>query len=291
MRPGSAITADLLRVAARSRRLLNRAARARIAAFLRARALPDGGYRGRGAAADVYYTLFGLLAGAALRAPPDRRRHRAWLDAIDPADLDLPHLAAWVASQRLLRLFGLPRPMRRRAAAALAAYRSPDGAFSLDPGGPGSAYGLYLAVIAGEGLGRAAPAIAPASAAALLDAALADPSAGLSPLAAATLALQALGGAPPVPAVLSALSACRRPDGGFAAHRDASASDLLSTAVGALTQRRLGAPLRAGEASAAGQFVQSLWDDSGGFRGAVADALPDCEYTAYALLALGALEP
>ncbi len=291
MKAGPAITADLLRVAARSRRLLDRAARRRIAGFLCACALPTGGCRGRGPAADVYYTLFGLLAGTALRAPLDRRRHRAWLDAIDPAGLDLPHLASWIASQRLLRFFGLPLSRRRRAAAALAAYRSPDGAFSLDPSGPGSAYGLYLAVIAGEGLGRAAPAIAPGPSRALLDQALADRSVGLSPLAASTLALQALGGAPPAPAVLSALSACRRPDGGFAAHPDAPASDLLSTAVGALTQRRLGAPLCAGEASAAAQFVQSLWDDSGGFRGAVADTMPDCEYTAYALLALGALEP
>ncbi|MBT7298332.1 MAG: hypothetical protein HN849_02405, partial [Victivallales bacterium] len=35
-------------------------------------------------------------------------------------------------------------------------------------------------------------------------------------------------------------------------------------------------------------FVESCWDESGGF-GAIPDTTPDCEYTFYALLALGAL--
>ena len=37
------------------------------------------------------------------------------------------------------------------------------------------------------------------------------------------------------------------------------------------------------------EFVESLWDDSGGFRGHLLDPVADCEYTFYGLLALGAL--
>ena len=34
-------------------------------------------------------------------------------------------------------------------------------------------------------------------------------------------------------------------------------------------------------------FVESLWDDDGGFRGHPSDPVTDCEYTFYGLLAMG----
>ena len=37
------------------------------------------------------------------------------------------------------------------------------------------------------------------------------------------------------------------------------------------------------------EFVDLLWQDNGGFIGHPADDVPDCEYTFYALLALGIL--
>ena len=95
-------------------------------------------------------------------------------------------------------------------------------------------------------------------------------------------------GAPVDPAVARWLLAQRRPDGGFAAFGLAGGSDLLSTATALHALAYMDVPLD-DLRSATRAFVEDLWCDSGGFRGQPADASADCEYTFYALLALGHL--
>ena len=290
---GRAIGVDLVRVAARARGVLDAQATAHIAAFVSSCEAPAGGFRGRGAAADLYYTLFAVLAGGIVGTRPDRPRLAAFLEQQTMAALDLPHLAALLQCQRLLHRLGMPRRWRDAGARALAAFRTPDHGFASDPGGAlGTAYGLYLAVLTGEAIGVAVlePAAALAVSTELLRGELARPGCCLSPLAAATLALQAVGGPVPTAGVRAALAGCRLPDGGYRAHVQAAGADLLSTAVAAFTLRRLGAPLAGAAAAATAHFVQRLWAPSGGFCGAADDPLADCEYTFYALLTLGALE-
>jgi len=289
-----AIGVDLLRVAGRARRVLDREATARIASFLASRTTPEGGFCGRGAAADLYYTLFGTLAGQVVGAPPDRRRLTGFLAPQRPAGLDLPHLAALIQCQRLAHRFGLPRRWRDEAALALSAFRAADGGFGTQASAaPGTAYGLYLAVLVCEAMGTGVPApgLALAAGTELLRTGLASPGSGLSPLVSAALAVQALGGELPAASVCTVVDGCRVPAGGFRAHARAAAADLLSTAVGAYALCRLGSPLGGAAAAATARFVEGLWDASGGFRGSADDPMPDCEYTFYALLALGALEP
>ena len=290
-----AIGVDLLRVSARAKRLLERTALARVAAFVTSCAAVGGGYRGRGGStADVYYTLFGAVVGSLVGAGGERRELGPFLERQAPDSLDLPHLAALVQCQRLLHPFGVPRRWRASYVEAVSRFRSLDGGFGDAPGcARGSAYALYLAVLCHEVLGVEVPALSRAvtAAAGLLEGELDSAAGSLTRLVSALLAQQSLGGVVPEPRVGEYIRSCCSADGGCRAHVQAPLCDLLSTAVAAFALRRLGAPLSGAEAARTAYFVQSLWDVSGGFCGTALDPVPDCEYTFYGLLALGALEP
>ncbi len=288
------IGSDLLRFAARGVRRLDPGATGRIAAFADSCVDSAGGFRGRGDQADLYYTQFGMALARVLRIPLPRRAMADFLDRHDPARLDLPHLAALAQSWRALHPLALPRPVQSACSAALPGFRTPDGAFGETRGAArGTAYGLYLAVLCSEALRVALPEAdrARAAAAGLLEEVLAADVPPVSPLAAAAAACQALGGSVPVERVRKAFLACRTTDGGFRAHARAPLADLLSTGVACFALARLRTPPAGREAVATAAFVESLWDEGGGFRGCPVDARPDCEYTFYAVLALGALEP
>ncbi len=76
--------------------------------------------------------------------------------------------------------------------------------------------------------------------------------------------------------------------GGWCAHPLLPAADLLSTGTALFALRWAGADLGACREGAL-DFLDALWDRRGAFRGHLADDDVDCEYTFYALLALGAL--
>ena len=76
--------------------------------------------------------------------------------------------------------------------------------------------------------------------------------------------------------------------GGFFASRSTPVPDLLSTATALHALSALHVPL-AGLRDPCLDFVDSLWTNRGGFFGTWADDTVDCEYTFYALLALGHL--
>lgn len=286
---------DLFRTAGRAKGLLDREAAARIRAYVASCVAAEGGFRGRGGQVDLYYTQFGAALAGILGASGDRRALATFLGSHDPARLDLPHLTAFCQCQRLLHpLLGPPRALSAACRSALARFRTPDRGFAEAPGAAcGTAYGFYLALLCDEALGAAIPGETGALAAAesVLEAQRAAPAPLVSPLAAAVLSVQALGGPVALEPVQGLLQACRSADGGFRAHPGAPVADLLSTAVACFALRRLAAPLRGPEAARAARFVQSLWDAGGGFGGTAADPAPDCEYTFYGLLALGALEP
>ena len=278
------------RAAGRARHLLADRAEA-AAAFLLGRLHPDGGFRGRSDAADLYYTLFGVEALGALDAELPAEAIATYLRRFDDGEtLDLVHLAC------LVRCWGaLDATPRDEWVACLNAFRSSDGGFATEKGAQfGSAYGAFLAIGALQDLGARVPD-ADRIADALL--ALRTPDGGwandriipvgsVPAAAAAVTVLRHLGHSAP-PDTGDWLLGCVQDDGGVAPLPGAGA-DLLSTAVALHALAGLGIGL--GERrDACLAFVESLWDPRGAFRGSPDDALLDCEYTWYGLLAIGHL--
>src|SRR2546423_1498619 len=73
--------------------------------FLRSQQNEDGGFKDRKGKSDLYYTVFGLDALAALQQPFDKDRIRSYAESFgDGATLDFVHLCAlarcWAALER-----------------------------------------------------------------------------------------------------------------------------------------------------------------------------------------------
>jgi hypothetical protein len=79
------------------------------------------------------------------------------------------------------------------------------------------------------------------------------------------------------------------PQGGFVAVPGAPIPDLLSTATALHALAALDVRLTEEETDRCLDFVDSLWNATGGFHGHWSDDYMDCEYTFYGLLALGHL--
>lgn len=282
-------------IAADAARCLTDEGREAIAAFTRARRCADGGYAGKAAGSDLYYTLF--AAGT--------------LDALGKRGslLALPHYLAqfgdgraldFVHAASLARLLGaLGRRVKQRAVLPrIEAFRAGDGGYHHAVTGAlaGSAYAAYLALET-YAAARVTPPQQERLCAALdtlraPDGGWANEPGGVcghtNATAAACLASFHLGRVPDPKAAEFLLARYDPDSGGFFAHPGAPTPDLLSTASALYALKAMEAPRDALAPQTRG-FVETLWTDEGGFCGGFADPVPDCEYTFYALLALGAL--
>lgn len=268
-----------------------------VAAFLNERYDAGGGFRNRAGDVDLYYTVFGLEGLAALRAPARPDDTRAYLTTFgDGSSLDFVHLSCLARCWANLPEGLPPDDVRERMIARVATFRSADGGFSTEPGDEiGSAYGAFVAMGAYQDL-RAPVPDPDGLARSLLSLVTADgglsnaPDApvGITPATAGGIALLRQLEAP-VPESLGAwLLARAHPQGGFRAIPDAPMPDLLSTATAlhALVSMHVDiAPVK----EPCLDFLDSLWTNRGGFYGHWEDEEVDCEYTYYALLALGHL--
>jgi prenyltransferase beta subunit len=268
-------------------------ARDLVAGFLRARVNPDGGFQDRAGASDLYYTVFGLDALIGLQEPLPAAT-AAYVDGFANADLDLVHLAclarAWAALKRV------PEPkVVDRLLARLETFRSSDGGYATSTGAShGTAYAAFLALGAYQDLGRTLPAggmVASLRTLKAADGSYANHPGMASGLttatAAAVLVLRHLDAASDRDAGVWLLDRCH-PRGGFSASPTTPLPDLLSTATALHALSTLHVPL-GGLREPCLDFVDSLWINRGGFFGTWADDDADCEYTYYALLALGHL--
>lgn len=289
---------DMLQAARRAPRLLGESADL-VRRFLHSQMNADGGFRNRVGASDVYYTVFGLQGMMALNGDLPLDVVAGYLAGLGAGEqLDLVHAAClarcWAA---------LPVELRSRAPRAellrhVATFRSADGAYDVQAGSArGTIYGCFLALGAHEDLATALPE--PAAVLSCIERLRASDGGyanddelplGLTPTTAAAIALlQGLG--QPVPAELGAwLLARHYAAGGFFATPVAPLPDLLSTATAlhALSSLRIDlTPVR----EPCLDFLNSLWTNRGAFYGNWTDDVADCEYTYYALLALGHLSP
>jgi prenyltransferase beta subunit len=275
---------------------LLRDAGGRVVEFIKGQAAADGGFRGRGAASDLYYTVFAVECLRALDAPLDEAALITYAHSfVDGAGLDLVHLSC------LARLWARldvapPQEVRRGIARRLGELRSGDGGFGERQGSTqGSAYAAFLAVGAGQDLGQSI-VDAQRLVAAIERLRAEDGSYGNAPgtrsgstpsTAAAIVTLRHLGAAVD-PLVGAWLLARSQPAGGFLAVAGAPVPDLLATATALHALRGLGISLATIRTPCL-EYLDSLWSPRGAFRGTWADNALDCEYTYYGLLALGNL--
>jgi hypothetical protein len=267
-----------------------------VVAFLRARGNPDGGFQDRAGASDLYYTVFALDALIALQEEPPVDRTAAYLTARAGAGaVDFVHAACLARGWAALRRAPEP-PVVDELLGLLEGCRTPDGGYATMPGAlQGSAYAAFLALGAYQDLGRDLPApervLDSFRALRAADGGYANhpglPS-GMTPsTAAAVMVMRHLGAPPDRDAGMWLLDRCHS-RGGFFASRAAPVPDLLSTATALHALSSLQVPI-GGIQEPCLDFVDSLWTNRGGFFGTWADDTADCEYTYYALLALGHL--
>ena len=267
-----------------------------VSAFLRGHLNPDGGFQDRAGVSDLYYTVFGLDALIALQEELPLEPTAAYLNRFgDGAGLDFVHLACLARGWAALRR-APDGVVADRLLAGIEACRSDDGGYATTPtAAHGSAYGAFLAMGAYQDLGRSLPD-GERVVTSLDRLRAADGSYGNHPglksglttaTAAAVLILRHLDAPLDRTAALWLLDRCHA-RGGFFASGSAPVPDLLSTATALHALSAMHVPL-AGLRDPCLDFVDSLWTNRGGFFGSWADDAVDCEYTFYALLALGHL--
>ncbi len=246
----------LLQAAACSRRFLEEDSRDKMADFILTRQNPDGGFRGRGAESDLYYTVFAVAGLKALGNPIPLFKVWKYVRSFGMGDgLDLVHLICLVQLRTAFPIWGITR---RRLYKRLKKHRAE------------SAYGLFLKLLAGDDSGQDDP----------VQVSLDAPT---TQLAAAVLVNRQNDKASE-----EALLGRFTESGGFAPSDKIAVPDLLSTATALFALVSMGVDLAAMQQPCF-KYAESLWHDSGGFAGHVADEFEDVEYTFYALLSIGCL--
>ena len=246
----------LLQSAACSRRFLEEDSRDKMADFILARQNPDGGFRGRDMVSDLYYTVFSVAALKALGNPVPLFKVWKYVRSFGMGDgLDLVHLTCLVQMRTAFPIWGTTR---RRLFKRLEKHRAE------------SAYDHFLKLLVEEGSGQD-------------DSVQVSLDAPTTQLAAAVLVNRLKD-----KAIEEALLSRFAESGGFAPTDKMDVPDLLSTATALFALVSMGTNLDSIQQPCL-KYAESLWRDSGGFSGHVADEFEDVEYTFYALLTIGCL--
>jgi len=269
-----------------------------IADFVRARHADDGGIRGRSSESDLYYTVFGLDCLLALDGQAPIGKVQAYIDTFGEGErLDFVHLSCLVRCRSRLRRMMTDMETGQRILRRLENYRSVDGGYHPQARNTASAtYACFLAFLGYESFEKPLPAPHELMTALRMhrgnDGSFRnepDGETGGTPSTAAAVLMGHHLGEPCSPAAVDWLLARFQDHGGFKAGPEAPEADLLSTATALMALHQVGVPLEEIREPCV-DFVASLWDEDGGFRGHRLDPMPDCEYTFYGLLALGILE-
>ena len=266
--------------------------------FILSAQAPDGGFAGREGGADLYYTHFGLRAADVLGldgADDVWTGAAGFFEGVDGPVRDVVECYCEAFGRAVLaRVAHPPRP---GAEAGDRTARLKDACRSELPGGgrPAGLYRVFLAYMALELLGERPPADAVARF--VMDRRCADGGFGdtenaergsLNPTAAGILLLCRCGSEDEAAGAGEFLAELQQEDGGFPAHPDAPASDLMSTFTALVALGKLGRLDRVRLGGAA-RFARGLAADDGGFLGAPGDKEVDVEYSFYGLGVIGLL--
>jgi prenyltransferase beta subunit len=274
----------MLKAASRAKISLGNRAE-RVATFILGQINEDGGFKDRVGKSDLYYTVFGIEALLALGAQIPRTKIVSYLTQFGQGQsLDFVHLAC------LVRCWAdLSCPIEANIRDAIARRIEKHLAEQA------TIYTCFLALGAYQDLG-----IEVISKKSFLDCISSLRTAdggytnesgikiGATPVTAAALTILHHFNQPIHNSTINWLLSCVGSEGGFCVMPKVTNADLLSTATSLHALSAAGAPL-VDIRQRCLDFINGLWDGKGGFCGSSADRTADCEYTYYALLAMGHL--
>ena len=254
---------------------------------------PDGGFKDRSGASDLYYTVFALDSLIALQAELPIESVRTYVSQFGTGEsLDFVHLCCLARAKAALKIsLG-----RTEIANRLERFRSAEGGYNNLPGKKfGTGYAAFLALGARQDLGVELPAplklVQSLKFLETADGAWANDrgvKSGSTNATAATITVLRQLDQPINSAVSDWLLARLHPEGGFRAGPEAPLPDLLSTATALHALSSLQVPLDQLKERCL-DFIDTLWTNEGSFHGHWGDDYLDSEYTYYGLLALGHL--
>lgn len=282
--------------------------RTRQVEYLKRSQRPDGGFAGREGESDLYYTAFGLRGLALLGHLNDEPAERAagylrrQLAGHTPLVdfISLLFAGALIEASAGIDVFAESSPDWRQSVARLfEQFRRPDGGYAkTDEGQSSSTYHTFLVVVAQQLLGGR-PVEGPKLIEFVRSRRREDGGfveigpmrkSGTNPTAAAAALLNILDAFDDDSrrGVIDFLSEMQTDEGGLKANTRIPLADLLSTFTGLLTLADLNA-LDQVDCDLARDYVASLEETSGGFRGGAWDEAADVEYSFYGLGALSLL--
>jgi len=279
-------------IASQCRAFLTQEACNQIYSFLLSQKCEDGGFRGRGQKSDLYYTAFATASFMALGKTLEDNSVLGYLEKFTEEKLDFIHLCSLLRCYDLLGFFSYPKiseEKRQKIFSFIEKYRSQDGGYHHESPGSiyASLYGCFLAYQAYHFSRKALPQIS-SLASSIERLKLQDGSYTNTTTTSAALVLSKAMGKAPCPETISSLLMHRHPSGGFLAAKGSNIPDLLSTCVALYALRVSEYPFQKIRSSSL-EFIESHWEETGGFLGTLLDPVADCEYTFYALLGLGSL--
>jgi prenyltransferase beta subunit len=256
-----------------------------VAKFIIGQLNEDGGFKDRVGKSDLYYTVFGIETLLALEAQIPRAKIISYLTQFGQGQsLDFVHLACLV---RCWRDMSCPIETDTRDAIARR--------IETHLAEQATIYTCFLALGAYQDLGVVINSeetfLDRIGSLRCADGGYANESGieiSATPVTAAAVTILHHFSRPVPDSTINWLLSCVGPEGGFCVMPKVAAADLLSTATALHALSGAGAPL-VDIRQRCLDFINELWDDRGGFCGSSADKTPDCEYTYYALLAMGHL--
>lgn len=264
--------------------------------FLRSRFNEDGGAKDRSGKSDLYYTVFALEGLLAMQADPPIASVVSYLRGFGDGDrLDFVHQSCLARCWASVPDECLDPDIGCRILQHIESHRSDDGGYGGGRDDPtGTVYHCFLALGVYQDLQGEIPN--PDGLQQCLDGLRTDDGAyandhdmrfGTTPATAAAATLMRHLGKPIPHGVADWLIGCCRKEGGFLAMPLAPFPDLLSTATALHALAGMGVCLDKIREPCL-DFLDTLWTGRA-FRGHIADDTEDCEYTYYAILALGQL--
>lgn len=261
----------------------------------------DGGFLGRDNKSDIYYTVFGIQLSIAFDVKLNFDILK-YLNKIEKDNkLDFIHLTSLLRSYELLNITPLNRD---NLLESIEKYRTKNGGYNHLGIGveKGNVYAPFLlSLINGQNSSseKQNQIIDSLNSCKKDDGSYGnDPNVLSGSTTATSAAISLLSEYNPTsgvklqesfdPISLQLLQSRAHKDGGFIAGDSAPIPDLLSTATAIFAISKC-QNFQLSNIEKHREFVSSLWNENGGFSGHIMDSVSDCEYTFYAMLALGSI--